>query len=149
MAGKANEDRLQDAFQYVRKTFFPRWDKKGKWRVVYLPEFKKRDEQQMAENLKRQGREYPFKLNIGAICPNVGTDIIFYRIPANNSVLFEMLIHEICHALTNDGHGKKRLERMNAAYSKAMKNCSKDLAKRIKADLIKEDLDEMIRTGKI
>jgi len=55
MAGKANEDRLQDAFQYVRKTFFPRWDKKGKWRVVYLPEFKKRDEQQMAENLKRQG----------------------------------------------------------------------------------------------
>ena len=29
-----NEDRLQDAFQYVRQTFFPRWDRDGQWKVV-------------------------------------------------------------------------------------------------------------------
>jgi len=154
MAGqikKSNEDRLQDAFQYVRKTFFPRWDRKKEWTVVYLPEFKKRDEQRMAEDIRLKGLQgaYPFKLNITAICPGVGKCIIVYRIPKNNNELYELLIHEICHAISKDGHRKKWVEKMNVAYSRAIKDVLKDLSKRIKADLAKEDLAEKIRIGKI
>lgn len=139
---------LEDAFQYVRKTFFPLWDRKKQWKVEYRPEFKKWHERGITEQIKRKGLKdkYPFKIRIDAICQEFRHYILFYRIPQNNNALYAILIHEICHVKTS-GHGKKWVEKMDTAYSKALNDVSKNLAKRIKLDLIKEDLGSRGRKG--
>lgn len=111
-----NKDRLQVAFQYVRQTFFPRWDKKGEWKVEYHPEWKNRKH--------------------GAICHEDVRLIWFYEIPKDDDILHLYLIHEICHVKTL-GHGKKWAENMAKAYHKALSNVnvSKNLAGFIDHDI--------------
>jgi hypothetical protein len=132
------EDRLQDAFQYVRKTFFPRWDRKKQWKVEYRPEFKKGTEQNIRNHIKRMGLKarYPDKINISAIRREDIQRIWFYEIPKDDNVLHLHLIHEICHVKTS-GHGKKWAENMTKAYQKALANTgmSKNLAIFINHDI--------------
>ncbi len=83
---------LQEEFEYVRKTFFPRWDQKMEWKVadggmnVDLWAFTKRDE----------------KL------------IILYNELPNRAAIRSLMIHEICHAMNvpeslegDDEHGRE------------------------------------------
>jgi hypothetical protein len=126
-----NEARLQNAFQYVRQTFFPKWDRGGKWKVVANPSCSKSDD---------MGKEVG---DVLALCCHVNKCIFVNEIPKAEDDLHALLIHEICHVKAM-GHGKKWARNMNRAYIKAANNpnVSGDLA-----DLIDCDIEEFYDEG--
>ena len=134
---QVNNPRLQNAYQCVRKLFFPRWDRKKQWKVEYMPQFKRWHEKDIAEDIKREGLEgefVPKKINIGAICQSFRQCILVYNIPRSNVDLYEMLIHEICH-VNAPGHREEWALNMNEVYYKAYEMDMKDLADMIKSDI--------------
>jgi hypothetical protein len=89
-------ERLHDAFAYVRKTFFPRWDRNAEWtvrEVVHLPVDGKPKEKQKTISL--------------------------HVVPDDEDDLHCLLIHEICHAVASTGHGRKWLDRVIKAGDEA------------------------------
>mgnify|MGYP001592904379 CR=1 FL=1 len=126
---KTKEERLQDAFEYVRKIFFPRWDRGRKWKVVYTPRFKKR--------------------RIEAVCHSNIREIWFYTISKYDEMLRSCLVHEICHVNTW-GHGKNWLANMERAYQRGLADpsVSGTLSAFIDHDRRREYRSEKYRTGK-
>lgn len=114
-------DRLQEAFEYVRKTFFPRWDKAGQWKVQEKPD------------LPSHGK-----------CDSEKKTINLQYISEDQDRLEGLLIHEICHAVTIEGHSKKWLDRMKAAATKAREVGHKELSK-----ALFEEVEEYIEAPKV
>ena len=83
-------------FQYIRTTFFPDWDKGRRWQVV-----------QVADLDGAQGR-----------CERA-TKTISVLDGIEHDDLFALLIHEIAHAVSNDCHGERWLQRMEKAANRA------------------------------
>lgn len=89
-----------DLFEYVRRTYFPRWDRARRWRVQYV------------DDLPSMG-----------LC-DMSTKTISFRnfkdIEADNGSI--LLIHEICHAPPGCGgsHGKAWRARMLKAADVAL-----------------------------
>lgn len=125
-----DSERLQSAFKRVRKKYFPRWDKDVKWRCELKPDL----------------------LLLGK-CDRK-TKTIFLREVLDNQVeLHWILIHEICHAVTIQGHYKTYRKRMRKAAEKAKKFNQPALADRIKNDIerikISHEVTKKIIHGKI
>lgn len=132
-----NEDRLQDAFQDVRQTFFPRWDKKGEWKVVDSTRIKASYDTGINEFRERVGINHLMeKADMLAECCEWGKVINIFEIPDDDDRLHELLIHEICHVKAL-GHGKKWARNMEKAYFKAVNNpnVSEDLTVSIDCDM--------------
>jgi hypothetical protein len=108
-----SETRLQEAFQFVRRHFFPEWDKTGEWKT------------------QNRGIEDcdTYEL-IGGLCLKDRKTILVFRIPDDEDDLKMLLIHEICHVFA-EWHGKKWLDKMLRAAKKAsdlgMDSLSKNL----------------------
>ena len=99
---------LNKYFEFVRKVFFPRWDKDHQWgvkRVWHLP---------------AQGR-----------CDRASKNILLKDQPSQEDELCYLLIHEICHAVSSPYHGRHWQERMIKARDKASKIGRGELAKMI------------------
>lgn len=88
--------KLKKAFEYVRDTFFPKWDKNHHWKV-------------------RLNRLMP---SGGRADPDTKA-IVLSALPDDIDSLYMILIHEICHAVTQSGHTKKWTNRMINARDKA------------------------------
>lgn len=99
--------KLQKAFQYIRETFFPRWDRQHQWRIKIDPE------------LPSQGR-----------CASEIKTIFFKYVPKSELELHSLLIHEICHSSSPE-HGKKWSERMKKARDTARRIGNENLAIKI------------------
>ena len=110
--GLKMENRLQSAFSHVREVYFPRWDKEGKWAEKY------------DLDLPSQGR-----------CADEKKQIIVSHVNKNDDDLHMLLIHEIAHAVTNGGHGKKWQERYRKAGKKAEEIGRKNLAEKVYEDI--------------
>ena len=94
----SKKNRLDNAFEFVRSTFFPRWDTNRQWKVKYAP------------GLPGGGRADP------------DTKIIFLAsVPNELDLLYLLLIHEICHPATQSGHSKKWIKRLGTVRDKANK----------------------------
>ena len=107
-----NGSRLNRAVEYVRNTFFRRWDKIRQWKVKVIP-------------------NAPF---IGKV--NFPKKEIYIRnVSKSDEELHFLLIHEICHAVTGGSHGKKWFNRMLRA-SKIARGLGRDkLSKMIESFL--------------
>ncbi len=81
---------------FIRKTFFPRWDRERQWRIVA-------DSQMIA-----MGK-----------CFRDSRLIKIPYITSREDDLYELLIHEICHAVTDDYHSRRWKARMLKAAEKA------------------------------
>ena len=90
-----NQDKLEGAFNDVRKIFFPRWDRQKKWSVELIPDLPS-----------------PGRCEIGI------KKIILKLIPEDDDELKLILIHEICHALIPN-HKKRWRDRLRIAAAKA------------------------------
>jgi hypothetical protein len=90
-----NNAELQKEFQYVRKAFFPHWDLKRTWKVV------------VADDLNGADGECKWD------------DQIIMVLRTAETIMREILIHEICHALTECGHGHYWGKRMEQCANKA------------------------------
>lgn len=98
---------------FVRNNFFPRWDKDYKWRVIYKN-----------SPCGKKG--------------NCDSDkkVIYIAPWLRGNELIDTLIHEICHAVTNSGHGKLFLQRLSKAEEKAKAMGLNDLAIFIHKDIV-------------
>ena len=100
---------LEQASEYVRKYFFPRWDKKRQWVIKEVPDFP----------------------SFGLCDKKTKTISIggWYISTANDQSLLKLLIHEVAHASTGANHGKKWLNRMQKAAETAKKLGHEQLTK--------------------
>jgi hypothetical protein len=101
-------NRLKTSFEYVRTSYFPRWDKHQKWgikRVWHLP---------------AQGK-----------CDRISKNILIKEISPEEGELHCILIHEICHASSSPYHGRRWQERMTKASERAEKTGHIKLSKLI------------------
>lgn len=89
------EDRLETAYQYVRKSFFPRWDRDRQWTCHLIHD-----------------------LPSGGRCFDDRKEIAVQYVSDNDDELYALLIHEICHAFAM-GHDKGWQKRMLKAAEKA------------------------------
>ena len=106
--------RFQEAFDLVRRVFFPRWDRKRLWRA------------RIESNLK------------GSVGNCNFTDRIIKAasVPADDDELATLLIHEIAHAATASYHAKRWLTRMEKAAQQA-----KTIGRPRLATLIRNEID--------
>ena len=93
------EIRFKEAVDYVKKTFFPQWDRSQAWAIKYSPDH---PEVEFCQ---------------GKCCPEIKT-IYLGMMPDDDTELHALLIHEICHALS-DGHGKTWQQRFLKAANQA------------------------------
>ena len=109
-----NEIKLMDAFQFVRKTFFPRWDRNYQWRI-YLD-----------SDLPSLGR-----------CNVQGKEMFLRGLQKDEDELHFLIIHEICHVAAKGalGHNKNWYSRMEKAAEKAKDLGYEKLAEKIYADV--------------
>jgi hypothetical protein len=113
--------KLKNSFEFVRKEFFPRWDKKKEWFVKKVAE--------LAEGLQ-------------GICVKKDKTILIFYLPHNENSLYWLLVHEICHAISTDLHGRKWKNRMVRASESAQKKGNKELS-----NMILHDLKELKKRG--
>ena len=99
--------------EFVRATFFPAWDRKRQWRFVRADD--------LDGSMGRCDRDKK-KISI--------------RNGISGDDLTALLIHEIGHAVTGDGHGKRWSDRMEKAAIRAEK-----LGLGTVARLLREDID--------
>ena len=115
-----DKQRLQDAFKYVRKTFFPRWDKNNQWSV------------RIVHDLPIEGR-----------CEKGIKTVSLQYVSGDEDKLHLLLIHEICHSSAS-GHSKKWSSRMLKAATRAEKaGCSNV------ADLIRKNVAETEKAASV
>ena len=99
---------LQETFDRVRQTFFPKWRRGDEWTV----------------------REDPTLTHYGR-CDDDTKTIVIQPGWANDSRLYLILIHEICHAITREPHTKKWRKRFNQAGDTAKEMGQEELARMI------------------
>ncbi len=109
----SNKKRLQKAGDYIHKTFFPLWDQKGQWAIK--------------EDYKLLGQ---------GLCSEDKKTIFLQFVSSKNDDLYLLLIHEICHAVTNSSHGKKWFDRMLKASNRAKEIGLKNLSERLLNELV-------------
>jgi len=98
--------------EFVRRHFFPRWDRKGRWKVV------------QANDLDgAQGR-----------CDNESKTVKIRRGISGDDVT-AILIHEICHAVGELGHGKRWRRRMEQAARTADALAMAAVAERLREEI--------------
>lgn len=90
--------KIDQAAEYLRKNFFPRWDRAHKWKI------------------RMCGLEDIHYAN-GLCDKETKTISIAYF---GDYGLEAFLIHEICHAVTDGYHGIRRQSRMEKAAKKRM-----------------------------
>ena len=108
---------LKKPFEFVRKMFFPRWDRARRWgvkRVWHLP---------------AQGR-----------CDRASKNILIKDRPPHEDELYCLLIHEICHAVSSPYHGRRWQDRMMKAGDKADKIGHKELAEMLDEEVKRQRL---------
>ncbi len=101
---------LKQEFQAIRQRFFPRWDRAGRWRIRHVRDL--------------DGAR-------GRCCPD-RTIRITFRGGVRGTAL---MIHEIAHAVTGDGHGRRWQARMEQAAVTAADAGQADLAGLLRADI--------------
>ena len=116
-----SENRLKNSFEIVKREFFPRWDPRNNWVV-------KKD----------------IKLDSRGWCERSIKTIKIRSIPYNQNSLYWVLIHEICHAVTTDSHGRRWGHRMLQASKSAQKKGNGELSR-----MILNDLEKLHRVGEL
>ncbi|MBW2346116.1 MAG: hypothetical protein JRF53_19400 [Deltaproteobacteria bacterium] len=116
------EMKEQEAFEYVRQNFFPKWDRKGQWTI------------KIDSDLPSLGR-----------CFQDQKTISLGSVSDSNDELHLLIIHKICHT-SIPNHGKKWLGRMAKAA-----NTAKEIGRTKLSQMIQKEValykDESILTA--
>jgi hypothetical protein len=105
-------DSPQEAFSFIRKRFFPRWDRLGKWKLC------------IRRHLK-PGR--------GKCLPERQTIVIS---SASSNQLVVLIIHEICHAVASQSHGQRWKRRMLKGADTAVALGLSELAEQLRVEVV-------------
>lgn len=128
MIDKGELRRLRQAFEYVRKTFFPTWDRKQEWKL-------RKD-----KKLSRYSLE--------ARCFSDLKTIIIGQVPEEDTDLYHLIIHEICHSSKSYfGHANGWRERFLTKAQIARKLSLTNLAQKIEEQVEKYRKEEAMMKG--
>lgn len=108
--------KLEATFREVCRVYFPRWRDSGNWRIV---------EGMDAPECGAQGKCDEANKIIYINCPpsfTIGDTVQDWE---------QVIIHEVCHALTSGSHGPPWLRRIGKAASDAERKGFSDLAERL------------------
>jgi len=98
------ENNLTEIYEHIWETFFPRFDRKKKWVA-----------------------EYSDKIAGHGYCDRTNKKILVAKI--NNQIELKVtIIHELCHTVSSDYHGKIWCNRMSKASELAEKIGEKDFS---------------------
>jgi hypothetical protein len=103
---------LNKSFEFVRKVFFPRWDRDSRWRIKRV------------WHLPAQGR-----------CDRTSRNILIKAPPPREDELHCLLIHEICHAVSSPYHGGRWQKRMMKASDQASRIGRADLMRMLDGEV--------------
>ena len=106
-----NRKILTGAYKFISETYFPLFDRKKHWVV-----------------------KYSSKIVGDGFCDDENKEIVIGKIK-DNMLLQVLLIHEICHAVSGPGHGKRWKNRMLSAAKQAVSLGEKELSDRIIDDV--------------
>lgn len=116
MIDKGELRRLRQGFKYVRETFFPNWDRKRDWK------------------LRKDKKLLTYSLD--ADCRSDLKTIIIGKVPQENTDLYYLLIHEICHSSKSYfGHASGWRERFLKKAEIAKKLSLNNLAEKIEQEV--------------
>lgn len=104
---------IKKHFQEIKRLFFPRWDREGRWRIRI--------------SSRRRGHGH------------CDTDRRIIEIMVQHDDPDErdcLLIHEICHAVASCGHGKAWQRRIEKAAVRADEIRRDDLAKLLRQEIV-------------
>jgi hypothetical protein len=138
---------LQKQFRTIKEEFFPRWDKKQEWGVRLSRD--KELSPALGDTAVGQCNSESKNIVIQSIddFSPVGRRIADIKMIIFSSCtkklspkqqLQLLLIHEICHAVTPDGHGKRFQKRLLKASERA-----KELGRKRLANALREEAGEM------
>lgn len=102
---------IKEEFEYIRRLFFPMWDKKGEWKVKRL-----------------------WHLPCGGKYDTDSKTILLRSILKNKDDQHRLLIHEICHCASNY-HGKRFQDRYLKAKTRAEEIGREGLVKKMIKEL--------------
>jgi len=119
-----SEARLREKYPYIRRVFFPRWDRKGEWRIKLCD---------------RIGMNGPGRTD--GLCEHKSKTIFVSR-EHDPKELDLVLIHEIAHAVTRGGHGERWVARMEKAARRAEQIGRSELAEAIRREVAAPTLTE-------
>jgi hypothetical protein len=105
--------KLSEAFDYIRDTFFPNWDKNREWRI------------KEAGDAPFDGCAIPMTKSI-----SIHSDLL------DSDDLNGVIIHEICHAASTSSHGDQWQKHMQGAAERARKIGMNRLAEFIEKDIL-------------
>jgi len=105
------QERANAEFEFVRRTFFPRWDRKRVWKFMVV------DDADGAQG-KSISRTKTVKI-----------------VPTDADSLKLLLIHEISHAVASNAHGDQWKARMEKAAQQAESEALTDLAAQIRDEI--------------
>lgn len=118
MAGYKERKELQRDLDYIRETFYPKWDKKREWKI------------QRVWHLPFEGK-YEVK----------SKRILIRNVLEDKDEFYKLLIHEVCHSVAFH-HGKKFTNRLLKAKEKAEQTGQKELALKLGKDIESYDPDK-------
>jgi hypothetical protein len=108
---------LKKEFEYIRKTFFSRWHPRKSWAI--------------RKGLPPEGLVPCTQ----AWCDRKKREIGIRRIPRDRNSFYSILIHEMCHAVTNDYHGRMFQTEMLRASQKA-----EQIGNRVLRNMVRNDV---------
>ena len=117
------EQRLKNAFDYIKSIYFKRWDKHGEWIIELIP------------NLALENVIVPCsKIEKSPNSPKFQT-ITLHSIPKNKNDLYALIIHLIAHAISENSHDMFWLVQMLKAVRIAKKMKELELVALIAKDI--------------
>lgn len=118
---------LKRAFREIRRQFFRRWDPSEDWRI------------------KMGSPDYSGSWILGYCARHTKTIYVKDRIiAAGGDELKSLVIHEICHAITSDTHGKTWIKCMERAAKRA-----KTLGLSSLADMLSQEIQDSPDVGEV
>lgn len=104
---------IRQDFERIKRLFFPRWDRAGLWRVTTNSSY-----------------------GVHGRCDQERKRIEIVFLSDNPDEHDRLIIHEICHAVTNGGHETRWQDRMEAAAKQADKLKRTTLAILLRSEVI-------------
>ena len=110
--GKTMANKLRQEFDYIRLTFYPRWDRPREWRVRQVPDLH----------------------GARGLCVTESKTVKLDPVGDDIDELHLVLIHEIAHAAASLGHDRKWLARMRKAADQAERIGRTELAEMLRKE---------------
>jgi hypothetical protein len=117
------EQRLKDAFDYIKSTYFKSWNKHGEWIIELIPNLALEKVIVPCSKIEKSPKSAKFQT------------ITLHSIPKSQKELYSLIIHLIAHAISENSHEMPWLVNMLNALKIAKRMKEPELVELIAKDI--------------